>query len=54
MPLNSACQSGSKSKTKSRPLTEEGERAKDRADALPLPPNKDTPPITTAAIELSV
>ena len=54
-PWNSGCHSGSMSKTKSRsPMVRKASAPKIAPMALPLPPNSDTPPSTTAAIEYSV
>src|SRR5689334_6078005 len=54
-PWNSGCHSGSTLKTNSRsPIVRNMSAPKIAPIALPDPPNRDTPPSTTAAIEYSV
>src|SRR5690606_23292628 len=54
-PWKSGCHSGSKTKTKSRsPMVRKAKAPKMAPMALPRPPNSDTPPSTTAAIENNV
>ena len=55
MPWNSGCHSGSTLNTNSRsPIVRNISAPKIAPIALPEPPNSDTPPSTTAAIEYSV
>ena len=54
-PTNSGCSTGFMSNTNSRsPTVRITNAPKIEPMALPEPPNSDVPPITTAAIELSV
>ena len=54
-PWNSGCHNGSTLKTNSRsPMARNASAPKIAPTALPRPPNSDTPPSTTAAMEYSV
>src|SRR5271169_6218573 len=55
MPSNSGCSSGAISKTrKKKEITRNMRAPKIEPIAPPVPPNSEVPPMTTAAIELSV